>query len=307
MYLLHALKSQPLCMQDLAMLASDRELRAMLHSPSAVLEADAVDKAMAGNPMLPSEVQSAMSSEEAAASAADVLAAEQPSSVLHGAGGGTEPALRAVAKGTTLSLLKGEVCAAKAGTGKLQAAGCLPCIPEELDVLTCGAVQMSKLGRLGAAAMQERRGSLAEPEDVGGHLQHIRISTDQVPEHEPAPLSTLMTTLAGMRAGGNMLESCEWAAYEAAVQSGRCACRKSHCLLGRWRGADLTSRPCFAAVQSAWPSLRKWLPQARKLPFGDPCPQLWHPSAPHCRSLFCSLLPVMSCILTRRLGYLHMA
>jgi hypothetical protein len=81
---------------------------------------------------------------------------------------------------------------------------------------------MSKLKAGAREAMQ--RSSISPHQEANlkasGRMEQIRVSADAQP-HDPAPLAMLLGTLAGMRAAGNLLYPCEWAAYEKATQAKR--------------------------------------------------------------------------------------
>ena len=80
------------------------------------------------------------------------------------------------------------------------------------------------MAKAGAQAMRDTL-------QVSGNGPEVQLGTTgqlarlQVPaaadSHEPAPLSMILETLASIRAGGQLLHASEWAAYEAAIESGR--------------------------------------------------------------------------------------
>lgn len=84
------------------------------------------------------------------------------------------------------------------------------------------AARMSRMAKGGQARPAHGQ------EEVAGQLASIRVSTD-VEARQPAPLPALLAALAGMRAGGHLLFSSEWADYRAALRSDRYFHAASRC------------------------------------------------------------------------------
>ena len=81
------------------------------------------------------------------------------------------------------------------------------------------------MAKAGAQAMRDTLQVSGDgpEEQLGATGQLARLQVSAAAEsHEPAPLSMILETLASMRAGGQLLHASEWAAYEAAIESGRC-------------------------------------------------------------------------------------
>jgi len=79
---------------------------------------------------------------------------------------------------------------------------------------------MSKLKAGAREAMQRSATGPGTATRAGDPAEQYRMSADMEP-HQPAPLAMVLGTLAGMRAAGNLLYPCEWAAYEQATRSNR--------------------------------------------------------------------------------------
>ena len=117
------------------------------------------------------------------------------------------------------------------------------------------------MAKAGAQAMRDTLhgpgDGLEVPLGATGQLARLQVSAAADP-HEPAPLSMILETLASLRAGGQLLLASEWAAYEAAIESGRCVITEHsielihsalmHVVHDRMTSQDWTSR-CSATKQ----------------------------------------------------------